>query len=278
MPELPEVETIVRSLRPMLTGKKIIDVEVGYAPIIGYPEAEPEEFAAELEGREIEEVRRRGKYIVIEVSGDELLITHLRMSGQLIYTEKDKEIDKHTHVIISLDDGHQLRFIEVRKFGRMFLIPEDEPEKAKGFATLGPEPLEMTIEEFKEALEGRSGMIKPLLLNQKFIAGIGNIYVDEALFISGIHPIRKANTLTDREEELLFAAIRQVLLKGIKNRGTTKSDYVDAFGNAGENQNSLQVYGREGENCTKCGQELVKMKVGGRGTHYCPNCQPPLQK
>lgn len=271
MPELPEVETIVRSLRPMLEGKEIQKVEIGYSPIIEYPDAET--FAAELIGRKIEKVDRRGKYIVIDVTGDELLITHLRMSGRLVYLHKDAEVEKHTHVIISLDDDHQLRFIEVRKFGRMFLIPKDELAKAKGFATLGPEPLEMTFEEFNQRLIGRRTKIKPLVLNQEFIAGVGNIYVDEALFLSQIHPEQTADTLSLEKKQKLFQAIQDVLRKGIKNRGTSKRDYVDGFGQVGGNQEYLKVYGREGENCYICGSEIIRIKVGGRSSHLCPECQ-----
>ncbi|MCK4259291.1 MAG: bifunctional DNA-formamidopyrimidine glycosylase/DNA-(apurinic or apyrimidinic site) lyase [Halanaerobiales bacterium] len=271
MPELPEVETIVRSLRPMITGKEIVDVEIGYSPIIGYPDAET--FAAELLGRKIESVRRRGKYIVLEVTGDDLLLTHLRMSGRLIYVSKDVEVEKHTHVIISFNDNHQLRFVEVRKFGRMFLISKDNPEKAGGFATLGPEPLEITLEDFILRLEGKKGKIKPLILKQEFLAGIGNIYADEALFLSKIHPERIVDTLTHEEKVLLFQAIQEVLTIGINNRGTSKRDYVDAFGKKGSNQNQLKVYGREGEKCKVCGSEIKRIKVGGRSSHYCPKCQ-----
>ncbi|AZR73722.1 DNA-formamidopyrimidine glycosylase [Anoxybacter fermentans] len=273
MPELPEVETIVRSLRPMITGKKVVGVDVRYAPIIGYPAAET--FANKLVGKKIEEIRRRGKYIVMEVTGGELLITHLKMSGRLIYVPQETKVEKHTHVIISLNDNHELRFIEVRKFGRMFLIPENQLEKAGGFATLGPEPLKMTMDEFKAGLKNRKGKIKSLLLNQEFIAGVGNIYADEALFLSKIHPERTVDTLSEEEKELLFSAIQQVLNIGIENRGTTKRDYVDAFGQAGKNQNYLKVYGREGEKCYTCGTEILRIKVGGRSSHYCPNCQPP---
>lgn len=271
MPELPEVETIVRSLRPMLEGKEIQKVEIGYSPIIEYPDAAT--FAAELIGRKIEKVDRRGKYIVIQVTGDELLITHLRMSGRLVYLPKDAEVEKHTHVIICLDDEHQLRFVEVRKFGRMFLIPKDELGKAKGFATLGPEPLEMTLGEFTQRIEGKRTKIKPLVLNQEFISGVGNIYVDEALFLSQIHPERTADTLSSKEKDELFHAIQYVLEKGIENRGTSKRNYVDGFGQVGGNQEYLKVYGREGENCYICGSKIVRIKVGGRSSHLCPECQ-----
>lgn len=272
MPELPEVETIVRSLRPMITGKRVESVEVGYTPIIGYPDVET--FAAELIGREVEQVRRRGKYIVIEVTGGDLLVTHLRMSGRLIFTSSEIEKDKHTHVVINFEDGTQLRFVEIRKFGRMFLIPASDPEKAGGFATLGPEPLEMSLEEFKAQIAGKKTKIKPLILNQEIVAGIGNIYADEALFLSKLHPERLADTLSEEDKETLYHAIQQVLTTGIQNRGTSKRDYVDGFGMAGENQNHLKVYGREKEKCYLCGTEILRIQVGGRSSHFCPNCQP----
>ncbi len=271
MPELPEVETIVRSLRPLLTGREIVDVKVTYDPIIGYPDKET--FAAELPGRQIETVGRRGKYIVIYLVGNELLVTHLRMSGKLIYIENAAEIDKHTHVVISLDNGYQLRFVEIRKFGRMYLIPKTAPQKAGGFANLGPEPLEMSEEEFLQAMEKKKTRIKPLILKQEFIAGIGNIYADEALFLSKIHPERTADTLNLEDKKLLFKAIQQVLLQGIENRGTTRRDYVDSFGESGNNQNYLNVYGLEGEPCKNCGTPILRIQVGGRSSHYCPNCQ-----
>lgn len=272
MPELPEVETIVRSLRPMITGKEIVDVTINYPPIIGYPDSES--FQLELIGRKIEQVSRRGKYIVMEVTGDELLVTHLRMSGKLFYVENDVPIKKHTHVIITFLDQSQLRFVEVRKFGRMFLLSKSNLVQAGGYVTLGPEPLEMTEENFLAKLENKRTKIKPLLLKQEFIAGIGNIYADEALFLSKLHPERTADTLTLPEKRRLFKSIREVLLRGIENRGTTKRDYVDSFGETGQNQNYLNVYGREGEECKVCGTFVLRIKVGGRSSHHCPHCQP----
>lgn len=271
MPELPEVETIVRSLAPRITDKEIRDVEISYPPIIGYPDSET--FRAELVGRKIQQVKRRGKYIVIQVTGGELLITHLRMSGKLFYTQKDLSVDKHTHVIITFTDDSQLRFVEVRKFGRMFLLSQDDLTKAGGFVTLGPEPLELTEEIFLKKMEDQRTKIKPLILKQEFIAGIGNIYADEALFLSRIHPERGADTLTLDEKKQLFTSIQEVLLRGIENRGTTRRDYVDSLGETGQNQNYLNVYGREGEACKICGSFILRIKVGGRSSHHCPHCQ-----
>ena len=272
MPELPEVETIVRSLRPMITGQRIESVEVTYTPLVGYPDAET--FALELIGREVLAVRRRGKYIVIEVTGGDLLVTHLRMSGRLIFTERETPMDKHTHIVINFASGMQLRFVEIRKFGRMFLIPANEPEKAGGFATLGPEPLEVSLEDFKAQIAGKKTKIKAVILNQETVAGIGNIYADEALFLSKLHPERFADTLSEEDKERLYRAIQEVLSTGIKNRGTSKRDYVDGFGEKGENQNHLKVYGREKEKCYLCGTEILRIQVGGRSSHYCPVCQP----
>lgn len=272
MPELPEVETIVRSLRPMIVDRVVKKVKVNYPPIIGYPDMET--FVQELIGRKIEAIKRRGKYIVVELTGFDLLLTHLRMSGKLVYTAKTTKQEKHTHVVIDFENDHQLRFIEIRKFGRMYLIPETEPEKAGGYATLGPEPLEMQESEFIERLSTKTTRIKPLILDQKFIAGIGNIYVDEALFLSKIHPEQAADTLSHSKKKDLFAAIQKVLKIGIENRGTSKRDYVDGFGETGENQKYLKVYGRAGEKCYLCGSEILRIKVGGRSSHICPNCQP----
>jgi formamidopyrimidine-DNA glycosylase len=271
MPELPEVETVVNSLRPNVVGLNIIDVEVKEEKLVAFPDIN--DFKNALVDNQIEGVDRRGKYILIQLVDGKHLVIHLRMTGQLIYCEDDLDFAKHTHIIFQFQNGHQLRFINKRKFGRMYLV--SDLVNAGSLTRLGPEPLDddFTFDRFKDLFKNRSGMIKPLLLNQKFLAGLGNIYVDESLYLSKVHPERKANTLNEKELKELYAAIRKVLSDGIKYRGTTKWDYVDSSGQAGEYQNQLKAYDREGEVCYNCGTELQRIKVGGRSSYFCPECQ-----
>ncbi|MCK8824014.1 bifunctional DNA-formamidopyrimidine glycosylase/DNA-(apurinic or apyrimidinic site) lyase [Fuchsiella alkaliacetigena] len=271
MPELPEVQTVVDTLSSRIIGLKITEVEVKVEKLIALSTVA--DFKAELIGKEIKGVRRRGKYIIIELSDDKYLIVHLRMTGQLLYAAQNLELAKHTHVIISFANQHQLRFINKRKFGRIYLVSDFS--EAGSLAELGPEPLseDFTLDTFKALFENRRGIIKNLLLNQKFLAGLGNIYVDEALYLAGIHPLRKADQISEEELAKLYQAIRKVLKDGIKHRGTTKWDYVDGSGQAGEHQDYLQVYDRKGKNCYDCAEQIEKIKVSGRGTYFCPECQ-----
>jgi len=274
MPELPEVETIVQGLKAPLCNRKINNVFVRDERIVGYPD-DLKYFKSKLEGYDISSLGRRGKYIIIEISSNKLLIIHLRMTGQLLIKDRGEEIAKHTHIILQLDNKTDLRFNNVRKFGRMYLIDPENPEQAGGFANLGPEPLtaEFTAKKLKEIIEGRSTSIKNILLNQQLIAGIGNIYCDEALFRSGVRPDRPADKLSDQEIEKLHHEINNVIAAGIKFNGTTFSDYVNAMGEEGSFQKELMVYNRSGENCQYCDCQIEKNKVAGRSSHYCPNCQ-----
>jgi len=269
MPELPEVETIARGLRGPLMGRQITGVHVGWENLVARPTVE--EFKRRLVGQRILGVKRRGKYLVVALSSGQSLIVHLRMTGRLLIKNRGDELDKHDHLIFELDDGKELRFNEVRKLGRVYLV-DDEDEI---LGELGPEPLgdDFTLADFAALLSGRRGMIKPLLLNQRFMAGIGNIYADEALFAARIHPERRTDTLTVEEIERLYRAIRQVLAQGIQNRGTTISDYLDAEGREGENQEYLEVFRRAGQPCPRCGTPIERTVVGGRGTYFCPKCQ-----
>jgi len=285
MPELPEVETIVRGLREPLFGRKFTGVRVGWENLVARPRPDGstssprrlaegpavEEFERGLVGQRILDVKRRGKYLVFALSGGESLIVHLRMTGRLLIKNCDDELDKHDHLIFELDDGRELRFNNMRKLGRVYLV-DDEDEIVGG---LGPEPLDddFAPADFAALLSGRRGMIKPLLLNQRFVAGIGNIYADEALFAARIHPERRANTLRGEEVKHLYHAIRQVLAQGIQNRGTTLSDYLDAEGREGRNQEHLRVFRRVGQPCPRCGTPIKRTVVGGRGTYFCLRCQ-----
>ncbi len=274
MPELPEVQTVVTGLNKMLRNKKIVNTHIYDEMVIGYPEKE--DFISLSEGKKIKSLTRRGKYIIINFSDNEhKLVIHLRMSGKLLYKKRNDEKDKHTHVIFEFDDDTDLRFNNIRKFGRLYIITENELEEAGNLSNLGIEPLsdDFTLDLFEGMLDGRKGMIKPLIMNQEFIAGVGNIYADEALFMANIRPDRKANTLSEQEIEDLYNAIRKILKKGIKMGGTSVSDYVNALGKSGKFQHELNVYKKEGEKCEKCGEAIEKKKVSGRSARYCPNCQ-----
>lgn len=274
MPELPEVHTVVMGLNKLLRGKKIVNTHIYEEMIIGYPQKE--EFIKLSEGKKIKSLARRGKYIIVDFNdNNHKLVVHLRMSGKLLYKKRNDEKDKHTHVIFEFNDGTDLRFNNIRKFGRLYIITEKELEKAGNLSNLGIEPLsdEFTSDLFKEMLDAKKGMVKPLIMNQEFIAGIGNIYADEALFMANIRPDRKANTLNEQEIKDLYNAIRVILKKGIKMGGTSVSDYVNALGKSGQFQHELNVYKKEGEKCEKCGEEIEKKKVSGRSARFCPNCQ-----
>ncbi|MDN5293068.1 MAG: formamidopyrimidine-DNA glycosylase [Eubacteriales bacterium] len=274
LPELPEVETVVRTLRNILLGQKIAGVNIFRPEVVKEPEAKS--FSSLLAGREITALRRRGKFILLSLSGDQVLVIHLRMTGRLVISKKEEKHPPHTHVIINLDDGRELRFIDPRRFGRMWLLPAAELPVFPPLAGLGMEPLteEFTVTRLQEMLQPRRAPVKAVLLNQSLLAGLGNIYADEALHRAGIHPARPACSLTAGEVESLHRAIGDVLKEGIAHRGTTFRDYVDGEGKKGGFQNFLRVYGRAGEPCLTCGTPVAKMKICGRTTSYCPACQP----
>jgi len=269
MPELPEVETIARGLREPLVGRQFTGVRIGWENLVARPTVK--EFVRGLVGQRILGVKRRGKYLIFALSGGKSLIIHLRMTGRLLIKNPDDELDKHAHLIFELDDGQELRFNNVRKLGRVYLVDDEDEIVGK----LGPEPLDddFTPAGFAALLSGRRGRIKPLLLNQRFMAGVGNIYADEALFAARIHPERRADALTTEDIERLYGAIRRVLHQGIENRGTTLSDYLDAEGREGRNQEYLRVFRRTGQHCPRCGVPIERTVVGGRGTYFCPRCQ-----
>jgi len=293
MPELPEVETVARGLRASLIGRTIIGVEVRWArsviPPNGSTEAStvslrrersaeplaevPTAFAHRLTGQTVTGVGRRGKWMVISLSGGDTLLVHLRMTGQLVLESGECPDDRHVRVLFFLDDGRRLRFSDARKFGRLWLV--DDPADVLG--ELGPEPLAdaFTAARLGEMLTRRRGRLKPLLLNQRFLAGLGNIYTDEALWQASIHPLRRADSLTPTEVRRLHRAIRAVLRAAIASRGTTLPDgtYRQADGRSGEFARHLAVYGRVGQPCPRCGTIIERIKVSQRGTYFCPRCQ-----
>ena len=273
MPELPEVETVRKGLARLVTGKKIEAVQVLWGRIIEQPEKEM--FELSLVGETITGVDRRGKFLIVKLTNYDL-ISHLRMEGKYEFHEsKDDPLAKHTHVRFSFEDGSELRYLDVRKFGRMVLVDKDQSNQYKGILALGPEPvpLDFTLGPFKEGLKRHHKAIKPLLLDQKLVTGLGNIYVDEALWEAKIHPEQPASSLTPREVKLLHAAIIDVLSRAVEAGGTTIRSYLNALGEAGKFQISLHAYGQTGEPCLRCGTPICKTKVAQRGTHFCPKCQ-----
>jgi formamidopyrimidine-DNA glycosylase len=273
MPELPEVETIVRDLRPKLVGRTITGVRHCDWPKTVAP-LDPAYFCAALGGETILDVTRRAKYILLHLSSGRVLAIHLRMTGALTTHPASHPAGKATRLIFQLDNGAELHFTDARKFGKVRLLTPDEVPAF--LDSLGPEPLpdDFTLARFRALLAGRRAQLKPLLLNQRVLAGLGNIYADEALFLARIHPLRTAASLTEDETERLYHAIRQVLTQGIANRGTTISDYRDGSGDKGRNQEALNAYGQRDQPCPRCGTPIVRLVVGGRGTHICPACQP----
>lgn len=272
MPELPEVETIKRSLAPRLAGRTVRGVVVYNPRVIARPEAE--EFCRRLRGAAFGAPARRGKYLLLPLNTGWALVVHLRMTGRLTWQPGPVAPAKHTHVIWELDDGF-LVYEDLRRFGRLWLVKETELGEIKGLAGLGPEPLGegLTAEWLAGRLAGQRRPLKNLLLDQTFVAGIGNIYADEILHRAGLHPLRRANTLDEAEAAALWAAIRGVLAEGLAHGGTTIRDYVDGEGESGRHQDFLQVYGRAGEKCPRCGGTVTRIKVAGRSTYFCPVCQ-----
>ena len=269
MPELPEVETFVRALRRPLVGRAIAGLRNDWPRHIAQPA--PDELAARIIGRRIEAIDRRGKYLVFTLSDDETLVIHLKMSGHLSVVPGDTPPDPYAHTVFLLDDGRELRFRDPRKFGRVYLVRD--PAQVVG--PLGPEPLgdDFTVEQLAARLAGRRRVLKPLLLDQTFIAGIGNIYADEALFDAGLLPTRRSDTLTEEEIAALHRAIRKVLALGIEREGASISTYVKPDGEMGDMQNAVAVFRRTGFPCYTCGEPITRIVLGGRSTHFCPNCQ-----
>lgn len=273
MPEAPEVETVRRGLTRLVVGRKVLGTEVRWEKTIGG--MAPEEFDAELVGRTIDKVDRRGKYLLFRFSGGLTMVSHLRMEGAYYTVPAGTEPGKHDLVTFHLDEGIDLFYRDTRKFGRMNLVPDGEALQVAGLAKIGPEPTEKDLSLAYMVSEfGKSRMhVKPFLLDQSHIAGLGNIYVDETLWQSQIHPLTAANKLTEDELGRLRENIIHEIARATEHHGTTVHSFTTAFGEAGEFQNELQVYGRVGEPCLRCGEPLVKIKVAQRGTTYCPVCQ-----
>ena len=271
MPELPEVETVRRGLERLVVGKTIEQVRVRYAKMIG---TGVDSFVHDLPGQTIERIGRRGKYLLFYLTGV-VLVSHLRMEGKYLFYSDAVPERKHAHVFFEMTDGGTLVYEDVRKFGTMELLRKDQLEAYFAARKLGPEPTEadFLLPPFAAALSRSKKPIKPYLLEQTLVVGLGNIYVDEALWRARIHPARPAASLKPAEVKRLREQIIEVLQLGIEKRGSTIRTYRNALGEDGTMQDFLQVYGKPGQPCARCGSPIEKIKLSGRGTHLCPHCQ-----
>jgi formamidopyrimidine-DNA glycosylase len=273
MPELPEVETIRRELKPKITNQRITDCLILRKDIIAHPG--PRKFCSSISNERIIDVKRRAKYLILELTNNKRVIFHLRLSGTVIIRNLTSTPEKYTRVVIKFNHC-QLFFKEPRALGRVYLVEDNErPNVLKGFFSLGHEPIskEFDFQYFRNKIRKRRARIKLLLLDQHICAGVGNIYSDEALFRAGIRPLRRANRINTKETFRLILALRDVLNKAIKKFGTSVSDYKRTNGKDGSFQNFLHVYSREDEPCRVCGTIIVLKKIGNRSTRYCPRCQ-----
>ena len=272
MPEMPEVETVRRTLLPLIKGKTIKEVTVWYPKIIT---GDAKEFARQLTGKKIENIDRYAKYLLIRLSDNLTIVSHLRMEGKYRLVKINTKKDKHDHVQIVFKDNSALRYNDVRKFGRMQLIKTGTEKQKTGIGKLGAEPnsAAFTVSYLQKGLARKKKNIKNTLLDQSVVAGLGNIYVDEVLWETKIHPLSMANSIPDTKVAELHDNINSLIELAIAERGTTVHTYLDANGKTGGFQKMLQVYGHKGEPCMRCGTPLEKIKVNGRGTTFCPKCQ-----
>ncbi len=272
MPEMPEVETVRRTLLPLIKGKTIKEVTVWYPKIIT---GDAKEFKRQLVGKKITTIDRYAKYLLIRLSGNLTVVSHLRMEGKYRLVKINTKKDKHDHVQIVFSDNSALRYNDVRKFGRMQLIKTGTEKEKTGISKLGAEPnsAAFTVSYLQNGLARKKKNIKNTLLDQSVVAGLGNIYVDEVLWETKIHPLSQANTIPAEKVAQLHDNINSLIELAIAERGTTIHTYLDANGKTGGFQKMLQVYGHKGEPCVRCGTPLEKIKVNGRGTTFCPKCQ-----
>lgn len=272
MPELPEVETVVRGLREKLLGLEFSRGRVRLRKLI---QGSPDRFLRTLRGKRILSIGRRGKYILFHLTEDWILVGHLRMTGKFQFVPRSAPQEKHTHVIWGFKDHpFDLRFVDPRQFGRIILLKAGKDRPLESFLDLGPEPLKISVEDFIRLTRQKKRGIKALLLDQRVLAGLGNIYADETLHSAGIHPREKAHSLPPAILSRLHQEIRRILLTAIRSRGASVRTYVDADGSTGGFQKKLQVYGQEGEPCRACRTLILREKIAGRSTFFCPCCQP----
>ena len=278
--ELPEVEVMRRDLEKEVVGKKVREVEVRphrNAMRVIRRHARRKEFADRLSGRKFTKIDRKGKYLLLHLDDGDVLVVHFGMSGQLLRGTKRQSLPQHTHVVIEFQQGGDLRFIDPRTFGEMFVAAADQLGKIKELDHIAIDPLEDTFtwQEFSGELARRAAKLKPLLMDQKFVSGLGNIYSDEVLFAAGLRHDRMSDSLSSQEVRRLYRAIQEVVQEAIRHRGTTLDDeaYVDLFGRPGEFQRELKVYGRKGQPCRRCRTPIESVAIGGRRSYFCPQCQ-----
>lgn len=271
MPELPEVETVKNTLKRKVLNKKILFSKVLYKGIIEYPEVD--EFVNKIQNQTINDIKRRGKWLIFDLD-DYYLLSHLRMEGKYFLRNKNAEVNKHEHVIFNFGE-EELRYQDTRKFGKMLLVDKDKLEEARPIKELGYEPWDdrLNIKYLKDKFSKKHLPIKTVLLDQSIITGLGNIYADEVLFLSSINPQINSNKLKDKDLDSLIENSKKVLEKAIQEGGTTIRSYTSDEGITGRFQNSLYVHQRQNEKCLVCGSIIEKIKVGGRGTYFCPKCQ-----
>jgi formamidopyrimidine-DNA glycosylase len=274
VPELPEVETVVRGLQAVLPGRRVVDVRLGKTDFI----EDPATLEQQLPGSRVVGVRRYGKFLILELESAKedppefSLLIHLGMTGQIVTCPPEAPIAPHTHAFFALDDGRELRYTDIRRFGSFRILAGDARERFLG--RLGLDPLEATEDEFVVRLRARRARIKSLLLDQRVLRGIGNIYTDESLWRARIHPSRLGANLKNEELSRLYRAVRGVLAEAIRLRGSSISDYVDSAGQPGTFQVRHRVYQREGKKCFRCGRSIRRVLVSGRSSCFCPGCQP----
>jgi formamidopyrimidine-DNA glycosylase len=273
VPELPEVETVVRELRPHLLGRRFVSIRVGRR---GLRRRWTRGWVRLLVGPRIRQVGRRGKWIIVSLEQDRHLLIHLGMTGQLTVVSTDQAVAPHTHIIWNLDgQGLQLRFRDIRRFGSATLLPGSQPlEQFFLDARLGPEPFAVDPAYWRACLTRTRRCLKAVLLDQRVVAGVGNIYADEALFEAGLYPGRLGCSVTRAQADRLREAVVRVLLRAIDRRGSSIRDYVDGLGRKGHYQEEFAVYDRTGKPCLRCGTRIQCLRLAGRSTHYCPRCQP----
>jgi len=266
MPELPEVETIKRELEKAILGKKISKVTILNPKVIKEPS--PKEFQKEIAGTTIKNILRKAKLLIIELSNGKFLAIHLKMTGQLIYPGKNTKL---TRVIFEFSSGKTLDFNDGRLFAELRLV--SDWQKLKFIQSLGPEPFKLSSEKFAAMLSRKKTKVKPLLLDQTFVSGVGNIYANEALFRAKIHPARPANSLSPKEKELLFMELKETLKEAIRCKGSSVDDYVQVSGENGDYAKYHKVYDKENKPCLRCKTPIQRISLGGRGTYFCPHCQ-----
>src|SRR5262245_9784791 len=270
MPELPEVETVARDLRPILVGRRLVGVRRSRKAL---RQSWSKAWESKLVGRRVENVLRRGKWLLLGLDGGSFLVVHLGMTGRFTVVGPGAATEEHTHLVFPLDNAHELRFRDARRFGSVTYFADRAAWESFLAIRLGPEPWELSAVDWRAALKRTKRLVKAVLMDQTVVAGVGNIYADEACFTARIDPRRRGNTMKPAEADRLLGAIRDVLTRAIESGGSSIRDYVGGNGQPGGFQHEFAVYGRTAEACVNCGQKIKSVRIAGRSTHYCPRCQ-----